>query len=240
MARMKQSGFTLVETLIASVLLFTILVMVAWAYGFFVGNFNNSKDKSQAAQLAFRQSIIARYVIDGIFPYYLPDRSVGVRQALNQSKPFFSGNAEQFSSITELSTTEVNTPSIVTVMYNRDAGKIVVCTSRFTSGFLQNVPEKSEVCDNELTLIDNIQDATIDYYGWSNIEDYLLMRNQPGAPPIQLRWRENYDAMTTGMMPSIVRISMTDANTNNYTVEFAIWGRDDNKMFHHRRGSNAG
>lgn len=240
MARIKQSGFTLVETLIASVLLFTVLVMGAWAYGFFVGNFNNSKEKSHAALLALRQSIIARYVIDGIFPYYLPEVRVGVRQGLSQSKPFFLGNAEQFSSITELSTTEVNTPSIVTVKYNDEEGKVVVCSSPLINGFLLRVPEIGESCSNELTLIDDIQDADIEYYGWSNIEDYLLMRNQPGAPPIQLTWRNSYDAMVSGMMPFMVRINMTDTDANNYTVEFSIWGRDDNKIFHHRRGSNAG
>lgn len=212
-----QRGLTLLEMLIATVILTAVLSLASSAYSYYVAGFNKSQDKilqqlqQTKAELSWQDQLAAA------FDYNIKVDSYNY-------KPWFKGESDNVSWV---ATTSMQQPGKVAVAWlGLKDNSLVYCERLLVQALLTRPDLKPETLCNTYSLIVKQADKiSMQYFSWPTLADRqnALSESYPGMQIQPARWFTQLDSFLTGILPMFIKITV---EFEGETTEF--WVRLEN------------
>ncbi|SEK47125.1 prepilin-type N-terminal cleavage/methylation domain-containing protein [Colwellia chukchiensis] len=200
----KNSGFTLVEMLVAMVLLSMVLLIASSAYALFserwdgrLGHFNRSV--KQAKQL-----ILVQEALKSVVSYVVTDDN-------KRAKLYFEGNRNGFVGVTLRSLFSPEVAAVVRVQIIQKADfsyQLIYQESAMTTQLLTQAKQALTFTD-AVVLYDNLTAVEFQYYGWPSLRDKHWQADSAISARQAKAWFSNYNSLERNVQPEQIKITFS-------------------------------
>ncbi|GHE80624.1 type IV pilus modification PilV family protein [Thalassotalea profundi] len=196
----RQQGFSLLETIIASLIFAAILAIASLAFKFFI---TNSTKTSISDEILNETAMLIniRNAIKGTEHYFLPLK----KQQLIGSKLFFNGTDNSFTGITARSLGFQSRPTQyrVFVQTNEDDQKsLLYCEYDMKQSY--PLLTRNDNCSFTATIADSIDDVSFSYFGYESIND-LFGISSLGVEK-KKRWKTDWNGENAKILPQYIQV----------------------------------
>ncbi|EEZ85678.1 hypothetical protein VME_44020 [Vibrio harveyi 1DA3] len=213
-----QKGFTLVEMLVASVIMMAVLLIASTSYSFFHDRW--FKDKGQFYQLVVekKSQLMMLDVLNGTLPYLVRGKG--------KASYFFEGDGQQFEAVTELP------------IFGTDPALVQISVQAVGDGTFQVIYKEAPILNSsfaldsskpdfkyEKVLFEGLEIAGFRYLGWESLEDKNLFLDEFEGKP---QWSDAYSAQAVKTMPVAIALTVGDEvlrfllpEDNSYMLNFS-------------------
>lgn len=215
----RQRGLTLIEMLIALVIMSAVMTLSAQAYRFYIEQSGSGTEKLKQNFTQMRQILAVQDQLAGAFHYFMPG-------AESREILAFEGTAND---VMWVSTTSVQNNKIAALAWlGVDDGTLTYCEMLLTEHIFKQLPEKSKVCDAFSSKIQRIDDITFTYYGWPGIAE-RLEEGKGLILPAKQSWSGNFSGLTKGVLPNIVRLEYS-SDTSKFEIMVTLPNLDVSRV----------
>lgn len=206
MARIKsQQGYTLIELLIAMVILVSLMFTANYSYSVYSQYWAGRLGSFDQTLFYYRGLLQVKETIDSSIPYILDGGQLG-------QTFYFLGRAEGFTLVTAA-------PIFAKTV--NDAAIVRIFSEQIQGGQFQLVYEEAPLTDDLLLTLDQelkfkyrtvlmrtAGSIKFEYFGWDHYDHRYNpdLKQGPAA-----RWRASYDAASTRIQPSKIRLHLAQA-----------------------------
>lgn len=215
---MKQKGFTLVEMLVASVIMMAVLLIASSSYGFFHDRWFKDKNQFYALVVQKKSQLMMLDVLNGALPYLVK----GDRKA----SYFFEGDRDQFEAVSD------------TPIFGAKPALIQLSVQAVGDGTYQILYREAPITDSsfaltsskpafkyEKILFENLNVAGFRYLGWQSLEEKNHYLDEFEGKPT---WNDDYSAQKVRTMPVAIAFTIGDEvlrfllpEDNSYMLNFS-------------------
>jgi prepilin-type N-terminal cleavage/methylation domain-containing protein len=199
-----QRGFSLLETLIASTIFATVLLLASSAFKFFM-SIGERPVNSQSVMQESMASITLRGAIKGLYHYYIKQNAVTNAPA----KLLFLGTKNGFTGISVSALDFPQQPARITLSEKKDnAGILNLAYCEYDNNVIYPTVNIKTECDSPKTIATNIKKFHFSYFGWSSISH---LYNNPYTSNNLIKnkeWSVNWDASIRGILPQFIKIEI--------------------------------
>lgn len=208
-----QRGLTLLEMLIATLILTAVLSLASSAYSYYVAGFNKSQDRISAQLRQTKADLSWQEQLSAAFDYYIKiDRY--------NYKPWFKGNND---SISWVATTSMQQPGNAAVAWLGVKDNTLVYCERLLGQalFTDTKLQPETLCDTYSSHIKPADNISIQYYSWPTLADRqnAMSESYPGMQIQPAAWFNQLDSFATGILPLFIKITL---ETEDNSAEFWI------------------
>lgn len=197
-----QRGLTLLEMLIATLILTTVLSLASNAYSYYVVGFNKSQTRIQQQLQQTKASLAWQEQLSAAFDY-------AIKTSAYSYKPWFKGGKDNVSWVAATSMQQPGQAAVVWLGIkdnNLTYCERLIVQQLFTTPNLQ--PET--LCNTYSKTIQSAKNLSVQYYSWPSVRDrqnamsdfYPGMQIQPAA------WFNHIDAFETGLLPHFIKLTI--------------------------------
>ncbi|WP_258807323.1 prepilin-type N-terminal cleavage/methylation domain-containing protein [Pseudidiomarina sp. CB1] len=205
MGRKTQRAFTLVETLIAMVLLSLLMLGGALAYDYFTQNWQRNKGSMNDAMQRHHLTTLVQRVTQSTFPKVIyKDRRA------QQLAFYFLGRDEGFTAVSSASVQDPALPAVYRIFREQKSnGKWRLV---YEEAPLDGVP--LEEADQTLpfnfrrVLYDDLEALDFSYFGWNNYDERRAMISAENTEELEPAWYTTYDGLQRVAHPLAIAINM--------------------------------
>ncbi|WP_286233247.1 PulJ/GspJ family protein [Thalassotalea sediminis] len=166
----RQSGFTLIELMIASSLLMLVLYSGYYAYSIYSDNWKKQVNHYWKKSQAGMHLISISRVFEGISPYV-------IRNADDQLSLYFIGNSSSTSFITQAGIYSQEKSIVEFALVEKGDDKLLVYREKSLKNTVFKSINEPIVWEHEVVLLDNISTLQFSYFGWLSFRDYQQFVN---------------------------------------------------------------
>jgi len=199
-------GFSLIEIMVAMVLLSMVVLVSTQAYSIFsdkwdgrLGHFNQTLSEAKSLVLVQR-------AIDGIVPYVVFNEQ-------SQPRLYFEGNRNGFVAVTNTPVFTVGQAAVIRLEAKQlsDFGfELTYQEWSMEDSLLLKTDQELDFGRN-IKLFDNQSDILFRYYGWPSAKD----KSNAGdifSKPVTPEWFSDYNSLERGLQPNKISISLSGDN----------------------------
>jgi len=198
-----ESGFTLVELLIAMTLLSMIMLLGTWSFSTFTSRWEGrlgyfAKHVSQS-----KDYILLSDVISSISPY--------LYNSNKRAKYYFEANNSQINAVSQSAIFNTNTPVVfkLSVETFSNGTKYLLYQEGILTPFNQ---DKKNILTHEKILIKEAHHISFEFFGWATISEKIISEDPlSGGSSKKPQWRNNYNSKISNLMPISIRIKWNDS-----------------------------
>lgn len=209
----RQAGLTLIEMLIALLILATVMSLSSVAYSFYVTSFVNSDKKftenmhNLKMQMAWQDQLSAAF-------YYM------IEIAPENNRPYFMGSKQHLQWIATTSLQQPGMPALARLELHEKQFRY--CEMPLTAFLPKDLAvAQQNVCRHFAVNIQAADNIAIEYFSWPDFAQRLAaLEPAEGSTAafIAPSWRNEHDGITQQLLPEWVRITLT-----NDQQEQKIW-----------------
>ena len=196
--RLRQQGFTLVETLIAMVILMSLIFTANYTYSFYTRYWSGKLGQFDQSLFTARGLLQLKQAVESAIPYV-------VRGEGDDVGFYFLGRDEGFTLVSAspiFGSTE-HSSSVIRVFREQENGhyQVVYEEAPLSRELLVDL-EQELTFTNRLVLFKTEQPISFDYYGWPNRN----ARYSQTTDANKRLWRAIYDGAKTDIQPLAIRM----------------------------------
>ncbi|CAH1568863.1 PilW family protein [Vibrio rotiferianus] len=215
---MKQKGFTLVEMLVASVIMMAVLLIASSSYGFFHDRWFKDKNQFYTLVVQKKSQLMMLDVLNGALPYLVKGDS--------KASYFFEGDRDQFEAVSD------------TPIFGSKPAMIQLSVQAVGDGTYQILYKEAPITDSsfartsskpafkyEKVLFENLTVAGFRYLGWQSLEEKNHYLDEFEGKPT---WNDDYSAQKVRTMPVAIAFTIGDEvlrfllpEDNSYMLNFS-------------------
>ncbi|RUO62600.1 PulJ/GspJ family protein [Pseudidiomarina insulisalsae] len=197
------SGFTLVETLIAMVLLSLLMISGALAYDYFSQNWQRNKG---LADVTLERHHLLTLVQKVSWNTYAKTVAMG-----NERYGFyFLGRDDGFTAVSQISVQHPDLPAVYRIFREpngRNGYRLVYEEAVLRDTYLTNADQQLPFNFRRI-LYDNIEQLSFDYYGYQSLTERNATVAGDMGETFQLEWFSEYDGLQRSLHPQAVAINL--------------------------------
>ena len=198
----QQQGFSLIETIIASLIFAAVIAIASLAFKFFI---TNSTKTSLSDEILNETAVMInlRNAIKGTEHYFLPLK----RQQLLGPKLFFHGSDYSFTGITTHSLRFPSQPTQyrVFVQTSEDNKKsLLYCEYNMKESY--PLLTKDDNCSFTATIADSIDGVSISYFGYDSVNDLFGIKRSSNKD--KKRWKTDWDGAVAKILPQFIQLKI--------------------------------
>lgn len=205
MGQTTQRAFTLIETLIAMVLLSLLMLGGALAYDYFTQNWQRNKGNMDAAMERHHITTLVQRVTQHTYP-----KVVFKNIQTEQLGFYFLGREEGFTAVASASVQDPSTPAVYRLFREQKANgrwRLVYEEAMLNAIALEDGNQSLPFGFRRI-LYDDIEQLSFSYFGWENYDvrrDMLSAENTVESTP---EWFNQYDGLERVAHPLTIRINL--------------------------------
>ncbi|GGA98869.1 PulJ/GspJ family protein [Agarivorans gilvus] len=191
-------GFSLVEMLVAMVLLTGVISVASFAYSQFSRYWEGSVGRFYDEFYEIRQKNIVRDIIGSVIPYVAYNKN-------EQSRYYFEGHASGFVGISRNSFSFPGQPAVIRVFSEQNTDftyELIYQESPMYNSYLTSTTEQVDFT-YQITIDEGLQSVAFKYYGVTE-EDVGELEQR------KLDWFNDYNALVRMTPPERISITWTD------------------------------
>ncbi|EKK9988304.1 prepilin-type N-terminal cleavage/methylation domain-containing protein [Vibrio vulnificus] len=202
MARVR--GFTLIEMLVAMVLLSATVMIATSGYRQYVSGSSVFVSKYEEDIKRYQVKALVRERLEHSLLYYSKKSS-----NFNSKEvfPYWYGDKSQVQAVTSSS---LNAPesSALYRLFLKDE-QVVYCEEIIDKSLPIMRLQLTINCFNEVIVAENVSDMQISYFGWPNIMDMILAQTRDISLGVAQarRWVDKYYGLDTQLMPDWMKVT---------------------------------
>lgn len=206
MGRTTQRAFTLIETLIAMVLLSLLMLSGALAYDYFTQNWQRNKAAMSTAMQRHHLTTLVQRVTQQTYP-----KVVYKNREAQQLAFYFLGREEGFTAVASASVQDPSLPAVYRLFREQKAnGKWrLVYEEAPLDGVVLREPNQELPFNFRRILYDDVETLDFSYYGWENYDVRRDMASGESAVQAAPQWYNEYDGLARVLHPQAVRINLS-------------------------------
>lgn len=215
----KQQGFSLLETLIASTIFATVLLLASSAFKFFM-SVGERPVNSELVMQETMTSITLRGAIKGLYHYYIKTTAVTIEPA----KLFFLGTKDGFTGITVNAIDFSQQPTRITVSETKDqmtVSNLVYC--EYDNSILFPTLNIKAKCKNPKVIASNIKKIDFSYFGWSSLNHLYGIPSVSNSLVENKAWSTTWDAAKRGLLPQFIKIELAYSEEKTEYQPTQLW-----------------
>lgn len=224
------SGFTIVEILVAMVIFALLMMLVSnamsFSFGFWSRNHSQLDDKIThfIAFEKFTKSVKATQ------PY-------GVRNAERELELFFQGGETELSFVSDLGLYQPGPSLIILSLVSDDVGEqhIMVAEKPMSEMMFTDIGQFKEIELSWHMLFENVQSMRLEYFGFrdlTGLNEDALNRNPFADMNRNKRWFEGYFGNQTLILPEVIKLNFSQLRKGQFierSMSFKIQINDLNR-----------
>lgn len=200
--RDRSLGFTLIEVLIALVILMGLMFTANYSYSLYTQYWHGRIGNFDQTLFYYRGLLQLKETLDSSIPYIVRGGE-GVKETF-----YFLGRTEGFTVVTAapIFATTVNDAAVVRVFSERkgDGYQLVYEEAPLSDKVLINIDQQLDFRYRTVLMVSQYP-IKFEYFGWSSMEHKVRPNGKPESLP---SWRAQYDAATTRVQPKKVKITI--------------------------------
>lgn len=195
-----QRGLTLLEMLVATLILTAVLSLSSGAYSYYVAGFNKSQDRilrqlhHTKAELAWQDQLAAAF-------------DYNVKVGPYNYKPWFKGSNDSVSWVTTISMQQQGATAVAWLGVKD--GMLLYCERLIAQALLTDATFKPDtLCGTYSKEIMPAQSITLQYYSWPSLADRQnsMSESYPGMQLQPPAWFNKLDGFVSGVLPLFVKV----------------------------------
>ncbi|MDN7134490.1 PulJ/GspJ family protein [Pseudidiomarina terrestris] len=197
------SGFTLVETLIAMVLLSLLMISGALAFDYFSQNWQRNKGIAQDSGERHHLATLVQKVTRNTY-------SKAVYDDNERLGFYFLGRDEGFTAVSHISVQNPNASSVYRLFRepNGDGGfRLVYEEAVLTAVYLRNASQELPFNFRRI-LYDNLEQIEFRYFGFQSLTQRNQTVSAEGPEQYSLEWFSEYDGMQRVLHPQGIEVNL--------------------------------
>lgn len=195
-------GFTLIEVLIALVILMGLMFTANYSYSLYSQYWHGRIGNFDQTLFYYRGLLQLKETLDSSIPYVVRGGE-GVKETF-----YFLGRTEGFTVVTAapIFATTVNDAGVVRVFSERkgDGYQLVYEEAPLSDKVLISLEQKLDFRYRTVLMVSQYP-IKFEYFGWSSMEQKVRPSGSPSSLP---SWRTQYDAAQTRVQPKKVKITI--------------------------------
>lgn len=198
-------GFTLVEMLVALVVLSLVIGISTYAYALIAQQWDGELGSFEQAQAEYQRLDWLAAALEDTLPYV-------VRDADDEIGFYFLGRDEGLTLVTMSPIFETGTPALIRVFREVDddgAWQLVYEEAPFEQQLLVRADQRLEF-RHRLIIARDLPRPEFRYFGWPDLATWLSSGLEPGA---RRAWFIEYDGMTRRYHPEKIELRIGDSAT---------------------------
>lgn len=197
------SGFTLVETLIAMVLLSLLMISGALAYDYFSQNWQRNKGLASSSAERHHLTSLVQKVTRNSY-------AKAVYNSSNRLGFYFLGRYDGFTAVSHTSVQNPDAAAVYRIFRETNAAgsyRLVYEEAVLTNLYLRQ--DEQELPFNfRRILYDNINQIDFSYYGYQSLKERNETASGEGSEVYDLLWFNDYDGMQRVLHPQAIEINL--------------------------------
>lgn len=194
----KQQGFTLIELLISVTLLSLLMFTGNYVYMQLASRWNKELGSFEQNAAQTKAVYLLQNTLNGIEPYLIKN---------NKGRPemFFVGGNNSLLAITKRGLIDTQNPEIfrLTAVQNPQGKYDLVYQAISGSELLLINTEQNIEFTQQKTLLTNLDEVNISYFGWQNLDEMSI-----GEPQFKAQWQNTYSGIDQQLTPQKIQITL--------------------------------
>ncbi|REL34888.1 PilW family protein [Thalassotalea euphylliae] len=214
MGKRLAQGFTLIELMVAMSLLSFIIFVGSLSYSTYISGWTKIKGKIDSNISQAKHLILLRQAVASTTSYI-------VKNAESDIAIFFKGKAVGFESMTSSPIFDYGYPAFYQIVYEQDesGNNRLVYKERSSRINHSSSDFGKHSYENSLNIISGISDFKVSYFGWS---ENKYKYQEFDSDKVRRQWFDEYDAMSSKIMPEAISMQFKDAKGESYTLFFGL------------------
>jgi len=216
----KNSGFTLIEVLVATIILASLVYLSTLSYSLFLRIWQQGGAKANVAVERYRTDSLLRSSLDSIYDYYVTDPA---NEKAGFYYPFFKGGPDEVEFVTLSSVFRKGWPAVARlrmreVQEREQSHYQVVYEETPLQDSYVKYNDFSQGYQHTMIVYDNVKNFRLRYFGEWEPEHVFGKATAP--PVIMYKWQDSFYGRKTGAIPR--------------QIDLAVTIGDDHEMLHYR------
>lgn len=212
-----QRGLTLLEMLIATLILTAVLSLASTAYSYYVAGFNKTQDRIALQLQQTKADLSWQEQLSAAFDY-------NIKIDRYNYKPWFKGGND---SVSWVATTSMQQPGKAAVAWLGLKDNALVYCERLLEQALFTRPDlqPETLCNTYSNTIKPASKMAIQYFSWPTLADRqnAMSESYPGMQIQPAAWFSQLDSFVSGVLPLFIKITL---ETDDISAEY--WVRLEN------------
>ena len=220
------TGFTLVEVLVATLVLSMVIYLATLSYSLFLDTWKRKKLSDVTAMQQYRSHFLLRNSLESIFDYYVTDPE---SEKNNRRFPFFKGEKESLEFVTLSSVFHKGKPAVARIRLKKsEVGNLKALIYEETSLNGTYIRYYDDVLEykNEMLICDNLKSVSIRYFGVWEVK-YDLEKD---AFVTEYKWRETFKGKKRNATPNTIEMMIVSGEGETRLV-FSIMAHSPGKGY---------
>lgn len=215
MASLKKAkqGFTLVEMLVALVVLSLTIAVSSQAYSQYVVSSERFLKKYRDELTQLQQDELVRERLSSARLYMANSSSL---MGLNKPSPFMIGKNHSWAGVTFPSIQDASYAAVFLLRLQGE--KLYYCESLIKDSLPESNKLPTDICEFSILVRENVDDVSFRYFGWKDYSTLVTYRQSPltglDISSIKKRWFDKYLGVETQLMPQWVELTINYENSS--------------------------
>lgn len=210
----RQAGLTLIEMLVALLILASMMSLSSMAYSFYVTGFLDRDKQFNAGLQQVRRQLAWQDQLSAAF-YYM------IEVAPDMHRPYFQGDSNSIQWMSTTSMQQPGQPALARIELQDN--QLTYCEALLSDYLPADLGvQQQSVCGYFKLPIEPIDALQIDYYSWPDfMQRYQAMHASDGSAGVAIMgpgWRDTHDGMSQQLLPEWVRLTI-----NRQGEEQQLW-----------------
>ena len=196
------AGFTLIEVLIATLVLSMVIYLTTVSYSLFLNTWERKRLSDVSAIQEYRSRLLLRNSIESIFDYYVTDPE---SERNNRWFPFFKGGKESLEFVTLSSVFHKGKPAVAKMQIEKsEAGNLKSLVYKEASLAKNYIRYKDNPLEykNQMVIYDNLKSVCIRYFGVWEIRFVHERQNFV----TEYKWQETFEGNERNAVPDTIEM----------------------------------
>lgn len=212
----KQRGMTLLEMLIAMLIMSSVMMLSSSAYSFYIASFHNKQRQvEESLDLLFKESRWQEQLASAF--YYLNKTTDG------RYLPYFKGEKDSIFWLSRTSLSKSDLEQAAQSWLGILDGKLTYCEQSLSVELvLDNKFDAEKLCENYKLPLYPAEEMKVTYFGFkSQVDKYNAMSEfLPLASRPQPSWFETYIGNQIGLLPDWIKIQVFEETNSKDAFEY--------------------
>lgn len=193
----RQSGLTLIEMLIAMVIMSAVMMLSAEAYRFYIDQSEAGSERLEQQFQQMRNLVALQNQISAAYHYFIPSTTGAMVLG-------FEGQTDQ---LTWVATTSIQRQDHAAVSWlGSEDNQLMYCEVLLAEQLIMALPEPAQLCQSFQLIIGEVDDIRFQFYGWPSFLDRLELGGG-GLIPSQQTWYPSFSGAQKRVLPDAIRLT---------------------------------
>lgn len=220
-----QTGFTLVEVLVSTIILSLIIFIAVMSYSTFLDTWQKRQRLDSNLFDNFRKHQLLRQSFESIYDYFITDPENEINGVWY---PYFKGGSDKIEFVTLSSVFRKGKPALACLSLKTDEESeisFLVYEEAFLDRTYLKYDSETPVYEKKINVYENLKEINIRYYGaleikWNNTaETFQTIK----------AWQEEFVGKQRNAIPDIIEITIT-ADSGDSRMIFPVKGNNAYKQ----------